>query len=120
MTWVTLGTIDLFGEQIWNTTKLTASNQSLIRLTYVTGVIIADIKSRLLIRRLWQINGELPIEEQAITVYPSSNRILLTMPILPDYLNSGLVTYKIQAKRYFRWRKSIIQEPRYFLQVEAS
>ena len=42
------------------------------------------------------------------------------MPILPDYLNSGLATYKIQAKRYFRWRKSIIQEPRYFLQVEAS
>ena len=120
MTWITLGTIDVFDEQIWNTTGLTASNQSLIRLTYVTGGIIADIKSRLLIRRLWQINGELPIEEQAITVYPSSNRILLTMPILPDHLNSGLATYKLQAKRYFRWLKSIIQEHLYFLQVEAS
>ncbi|WP_293356281.1 MULTISPECIES: hypothetical protein [unclassified Microcoleus] len=120
MTWITLGTIDVFGEQIWNTTQSPASSQSLIRLTYITGGTIADIKSRLLVRRLWQINGELPIEEQAITVYPSSNRILLTMPILPDHLNSGLATYKIQAKRYFRWRKSMIQEPRYFLQVEAS
>ncbi|MCC3409909.1 MAG: hypothetical protein JGK17_31105 [Microcoleus sp. PH2017_10_PVI_O_A] len=73
-----------------------------------------------MIRRVWQIEGELPVEEKAVVVYPSPNRILLNLPVLPDYIESGLATYKIQLKRYFRFRRSVIQEPRYFIRVEAS
>jgi hypothetical protein len=119
MAWITLGTVDTFVENVWHTTALSAIDQDLIRLTYITSGVASGIKSRILVRRVWQIEGELPVEEKAITVYPSSNRILLTLPVLPDYLESGLATYRIQVKRYFKYRRAIIQEPRYFLQVEV-
>jgi hypothetical protein len=73
----------------------------------------------LLVRRLWQIDGELPIEEKASVVYPSPNRILLNLPVLADYVESGLATYKIQVKKYYPFRKSIITEPAYSLKVEV-
>lgn len=120
MAWLTLGLLDTLVENNWQTTSLSAIDQDLIRLTCIINGVAADIKSRLLVRRVWQIDGELPVEEKAVVVYPSSNRILLTMPVQPDYLNSGLATYKIQAKRYFKRRRPIIQEPRYSLQVEVS
>jgi hypothetical protein len=120
MAWLTLGTLDTLNQNSWNATELSAIDQDLIRLTYVAIGPVSDIKSRLLIRRVWQIEGELPVEEKAVAIYPSPNRILLSLPILPDYLESGLATYKIQVKRYFRFRRAIIQEPRYFIQVEVS
>jgi hypothetical protein len=52
-------------------------------------------------------------------VYPSSNRILLNLPVLADYVESGLATYKIQVKKYYPLRKSIITEPAYSLKVEV-
>jgi hypothetical protein len=120
MAWLTLGTLDTANLNSWNATELSAIDQDLIRLTYIATGPILDIKSRLLVRRVWQIEGELPVEEKAVVIYPSGNRILLSLPILPDYLESGLATYKIQVKRYFRFRRAIIQEPRYFIQIEAS
>jgi hypothetical protein len=120
MAWITLGLLDTLNENTWSSTVLNAIDQDLIRLTYITSGIVSEIKSRILVRRVWEIEGELPVEEKAITVYPSSNRILLSLPVLPDYLESGLATYKIQVKRYFQYRRAIIKEPRYFLQVEVS
>lgn len=120
MAWLTLGTLDTLNENSWNTTELSAIDQDLIRLTYIATGLVSDIKSRLLVRRIWQVEGELPVEERATVVYPSANRILLSLPVLPDYLESGLATYKIQVKRYFRFRRAIIQEPRYFIRVEVS
>lgn len=120
MAWIDLGVLDTLNEINWNTAELAAIDQDLIRLTYITNGNVSDIKSRLLIRRVWQVEGELPVEEKAVVIYPSTNRILLSLPILPDYLESGLATYKIQAKRFFRFRRSIIQEPRYFIRVEVS
>ena len=118
MAWIDLGII-FPAETIWRETTQNAIDQDLIRLTYVSTGLISSIKSRLLVRRLWQIDGELPIEEKANVVYPSPNRILLNLPVLADYVESGLATYKIQAKKYYPFRKAIITEPAYSLKVEV-
>jgi hypothetical protein len=118
MAWIDLGILTPT-ETIWRGTTQNAIDQDLVRLTYISTELILSIKSRLLVRRLWQIDGELPIEEKAIVVYPSPNRILLNLPVLTDYVESGLATYKIQVKKYYPFRKSIIVEPAYFLKVEV-
>jgi hypothetical protein len=118
MAWIDLGILTPT-ETIWRGTTQNAIDQDLIRLTYISTGLILSIKSRLLVRRLWQIDGELPIEEKAIVVYPSPNRILLNLPVLADYVESGLATYKIQVKKYYPFRKSIIVEPAYSLKVEV-
>jgi len=118
MAWINLGILAPT-EKLWRETVQNGIDQDLIRLTYVSTGLISSIKSRLLVRRLWQIEGELPIEEKASVVYPSPNRILLSLPVLADYVESGLATYKIQVKRYYPFRKSIITEPAYFLKVEV-
>jgi hypothetical protein len=118
MAWLNLGIITPTEKQ-WQETVQNAIDQDLIRLTYVSTGLISSIKSRLLVRRLWQIDGELPIEEKAIVIYPSPNRILLNLPVLADYVESGLATYKIQVKRYYPFRRSIITEPAYSLKVEV-
>jgi hypothetical protein len=88
MAWLNLGIITPTENQ-WRETVQNAIAQDLIRLTYVSTGLISSIKSRLLVRRLWQIDGELPIEEKAIVIYPSPNRILLNLPVLADYTESG-------------------------------
>jgi hypothetical protein len=118
MAWIDLGIVTP-AETIWRGTTQNAIDQDLIRLTYISTGLISSIKSRLLVRRLWQIDGELPIEEKAIVIYPSPNRILLNLPVLADYVESGLATYKIQVKKYYPFRKSIIIEPAYSLKVEV-
>lgn len=118
MAWLNLGIITPTEKQ-WQETVQNAIDQDLIRLTYVSTGLISSIKSRLLVRRLWQIDGELPIEEKAIGSSPSPNRILLNLPVLADYVESGLATYKIQVKRYYPFRRSIITEPAYSLKVEV-
>jgi hypothetical protein len=118
MAWIDLGIVTPT-ETIWQGTSQNAIDQDLIRLTYVSTGLISSIKSRLLVRRLWQIEGELPIEEKANVVYPSPNRILLNLPVLVDYVEAGLATYKIQVKRYFPFRKSVISEPAYSLKIEV-
>jgi len=118
MAWLNLGVITPT-EKLWRETVQNAIDQDLIRLTYISTGLITSIQSRLLVRRLWQIDGELPIEEKAIVIYPSPNRILLNLPVLSDYIESGLATYKIQAKRYYPFRRSVITEPAYSLKVEV-
>jgi hypothetical protein len=118
MAWIDLGIVTPT-ETIWRGTNQNAIDQESIRLTYISTGLISSIKSRLLVRRLWQIDGELPIEEKAIVVYPSPNRILLNLPVLADRVESGLATYKIQVKKYYSFRKSIITEPAYSLKVEV-
>jgi hypothetical protein len=119
MAWLDLGTVFPI-ETDWRQTSQSAIDQDLIRLTYISTGLISSIKSRLLVRRLWQIEGELPVEEKAIVVYPSPNRILLTLPVLTADVESGLATYKIQAKRYYPFRRSVITEPSYALKIEVS
>lgn len=119
MAWLDLGII-FPTETIWQQTNQSAIDQDLIRLTYISTGLISSIKSRLLVRRLWQIDGELPIEEKATVVYPSPNRILLNLPVLTDYVQSGLATYKIQVKRYYPFHRSVIHEPSYALKVEVN
>ncbi|MEG4275154.1 MULTISPECIES: hypothetical protein [unclassified Microcoleus] len=119
MAWLDLGIV-FPDETIWRQTNQSAIDQDLIRLTYISTGVISSIKSRLLVRRLWRIDGELPIEEKANVVYPSPNRILLNLPVLADYVASGLATYKIQVKRYYPFRRSIISEPLYALKVEVN
>ena len=118
MAWLNLGIVTPT-ERLWRETVQNAIDQDLIRLTYVSTGLISSIKSRLLVRRLWQIDGELPIEEKAIVVYPSPNRILLNLPVLADYVESGLATYKIQVKQYYPFRRSVITEPAYSLKIEV-
>jgi hypothetical protein len=118
MAWMDLGIVSP-NETTWKETTQSAIDQDLIRLTYISAGLIFSIKSRLLVRRLWTIDGELPIEEQAEVIYPSPNRILLNLPVLADYVESGLATYKIQVKRYYPFRKPIISEPTYSLKVEV-
>ena len=118
MAWIDLGIVTPT-ETIWRGTIQNGIDQDLIRLTYISSGLISSIKSRLLVRRLWQIDGELPIEEKASVVYPSPNRILLNLPVLADYVDSGLATYKIQVKKYYPFRKAIIAEPAYFLKIEV-
>jgi hypothetical protein len=118
MAWIDLGIVTPT-ETIWRETTQNAIDQDLIRLTYISTGLISSIKSRLLVRRLWQIDGELPIEEKAIVVYPSPNRILLNLPILADYVESGLATYKIQTKKYYPFRKQVMSEPTYHLRIEV-
>ena len=118
MAWLNLGIVTPT-EKNWRETTQSAIDQDLIRLTYISTGLISSIKSRLLVRRLWQIDGELPIEEKAIVIYPSSNRILLNLPVLADYVESGLATYKVQVKQYYPYRRSIITEPVYSLKVEV-
>ena len=106
-------------ETIWRETNQQAIDQDLIRLTYISTGLISSIKSRLLVRRLGQIDGELPIEEKASVLDPSPNRILLNLPVLTDYVESGLATYKIQVKQYYPFRRSIITEPAYSVRIEV-
>jgi len=119
MAWINLGIVTPT-ETIWRGTTQNAIDQDLIRLTYISTGLISSIKSRLLVRRLWQVDGELPIEEKAIVIYPSPNRILLILPILADYVESGLATYKIQTKKYYPFRKQVMSEPTYYLKVEVN
>ena len=118
MAWFNLGIVTPT-ETIWRGTTQNAIDQDLIRLTYISTGLISSIKSRLLVRRLWQIDGESPIEEKAIVVYSSPNRILINLPVLADYIESGLATYKIQIKRYYPYRRAIITEPAYSLKIEV-
>ena len=118
MAWIDLGIITPT-ETIWQGTNQNAIDQNLIRLTYISAGLVSSIKSRLLIRRLWTIDGELPIEEKANVIYPSPNRILLNLPVLVDYVEAGLATYKIQIKKYYPFRKSVIIEPAYYLKIEV-
>ncbi|MEG4032117.1 MULTISPECIES: hypothetical protein [unclassified Microcoleus] len=119
MAWFDLGIV-FPDETIWRQTNQSAIDQDLICLTYISTGLISSIKSRLLVRRLWQIDGELPIEEKAIVVYPSPNRILLNLPVLADQVESGLATYKIQVKQYYPFRRSVINEPSYALKIEVN
>jgi len=118
MAWIDLGVV-IPVETTWQSTSPNAIDQDLIRLLYISTGLISSIKSRLLVRRLWQIDGELPIEERANVIYPSPNRILLSLPILADYVESGLATYKIQVKKYYPFRNSVIVEPTYSLKIEV-
>jgi len=118
MAWLNLGIVTPT-EKVWRETIQNAIDPDLIRLTYISTGLISSIKSRLLIRRLWQIDGELPIEEKATIIYPSPNRILINLPVLADYVDSGLATYKIQAKQYYPFRRSIIIEPAYSVKIEV-
>ena len=119
MAWLNLGIVTPT-QTVWRETTQNAIDQDLIRLTYISNGLISSIKSRVFVRRLWQIEGELPIEEKVNVVYPSPNRILLNLPVVVDYVESGLATYKIQAKKYYPYRKSIITEPAYSLAIEVS
>ena len=118
MDWLDLGII-FPSETIWQQTNQNATSQNLIRLTYISTGLIPSIKSRLLVRRAWQIEGDLPTEEKANIVYPSPNRILLNLPVLANYVEFGLAAYTIQVKKYYQFRKSIITEPVYSLRVEV-
>jgi len=118
MGWLDLGTVFPI-ETDWRQTSQSAIDQNLIRLTYISTGLISTIKSRLLVRRLWEIDGELPIEEKAIVVYPSPNRILLNLPVLSDYVASGLATYRMQTRLYYPFRRSVIAEPSYALKIEV-
>jgi hypothetical protein len=118
MAWFDLGIITPL-ETTWQETNQSAVNQNLIRLTYIFTGLTELIKSRLLIRRLWQIDGELPVEEKAIVVYPSPNRTLLILPVLANSVESNFASYKIQVKKYYPFRKSIILEPAYSLKIEV-
>jgi hypothetical protein len=118
MAWRDLGIVTPT-ETIWRGTVQNAIDQDLIRLTYISTGLISSIKSRLLVRRLWQIENELPIEEKATVIHPSPNRILLNLPVLADYVESGLATYKIQIKRYYPFRRALITEPAYSLKIEV-
>lgn len=119
MAWRDLGIITPV-ETSWQETNQSASvNQNLIRLTYNSTGLTESIKSRLLIRRLWQVDGELPVEEKVIIVYPSPNRILLTLPALVDSVELNFTSHKIQVKKYYPFRKSVITEPAYSLKVEV-
>jgi hypothetical protein len=118
MAWLNLGIVTPT-EKLWRETTQNAIDQDLVRLTYISTGSVSSIKSRLLVRRLWQIEGELPIEEKANVVYPSPNRILLNLPVLNDYVESGLATYKIQVKQYYSYQRAIITEPAYSLKIEV-
>ena len=118
MDWLDLGIVSP-SETIWKQTNQNATSQNLIRLTYVSTGLISSIKSRLLVRRVWQVDGDLPAEEKTNIVYPSPNRILLNLPGLANYMEFGLVAYTIQVKKYYPFRKSIITEPAYSLKVEV-
>lgn len=118
MDWLDLGIVSP-SETIWQQTNQNATNQNLIRLTYVSTGLISSIKSRLLVKRVWQVDGDLPTEEKADIVYPSPNRIILNLPVLANYVEFGLEVYTIQVKKYYPFRKSIITEPVYSLRVEV-
>lgn len=120
MGWVDLGIVDPV-ENLWRETSESAiDRESLIGLTYISSGLISSIKSRLLVRRVWQIEGSLPVEEQAKIVYPSANKILLALPALPDDVDLGLVVFKVQIRRYYRFYRAVIQEPRYYIRVEVA
>jgi len=118
MAWLNLGIVTPI-ETVWRETTQNAIDQDLIQLTYISMGLVSSIKSRLLVRRLWQIEGELPIEEKANIIYPSPNRILLVLPVLADYVEAGLESYKIQAKKYYPFRRSVITEPAYSVKIEV-
>jgi len=65
MAWIDLGIVT--PTETWRGTTQNAIDQDLIRLTYVSTGLISSIKSRLLVRRIWQIDGELPIEAGGVT-----------------------------------------------------
>ena len=118
MDWLDLGIV-FPNETIWQQTNQNATSQNLIRLTYISTGLISSIKSRLLVKRVWQVDGDLPIEEKADIVYPSPSRILLNLPVLANYVEFGLAAYTIQIKKYYPFRKPIITEPVYSLRVEV-
>jgi hypothetical protein len=119
MAWLNLGTVTPT-QNLWQETTQSATNQNLVRLTYISAGLITTIKSRLLVKRVWQIDEELPIEEKATVIYPSPNHILLDLPALSNYVDSNLENYKIQVKRYYPFRRAIIVEPTYSLRIEVS
>lgn len=102
----------------WQLTPLSAIDQDLIRLTFVVGSgTPTDLKSRILVKRVWAFPNDIQTEENAQFVYPGP-RVVLRMPIPQDFIDAGFGTYKIQVKQYYRYRYVLV-EPIFYVQIEV-
>lgn len=102
----------------WRSTPLSAIDQDLVRLTFIveTGTP-TDLKSKILVKRVWSFPNDIQTEEQAQFVYPGP-RVVLRMPIPQDFIDAGFGTYKIQVKQYYRYRYVLV-EPIFHVQIEV-
>ncbi len=119
MPWLSLGAIGL--TESWSSTPISGVDQDLIRLTIVNNSANWVLASRVLWRRVWDVSEDLPHIEKAEILYPSPERLILQKPVpSPDYVDAGLATFKIQARKYYRGRwRPVVAEPAYSLLVEV-
>ena len=77
-----LGIIQMQGDswQKWQSTFLSAIDQDVIRVTWMAGNSVDQIKSRLLIRRQWETQEGL-INDPAIILYPTNEPQVLYQPV---------------------------------------
>lgn len=114
MTWITLGTVQMAkdSEFIWQSPP-SFGNGDLIKITWVTTTeVFPYIQSRILLRRRWGTDTE-----PAVLLYPSIEPQIIVKPTLP-FTTVGLNDFTVEIKRYFRYRRQIISEPIYSLQIE--
>lgn len=119
MPWLALGAIVLTED--WQTTPIGGVDQDLIRLTIVNNSINWVLSSRVLWRRIWDVSEDIPHIEKAEILYPSPERLIIQKSIPdPDYIDAGLASFKVQARKYYRGRwRPVIDEPNYSLLVEV-
>ena len=114
MTWTTLGTVTMGkdSEFIWQSPPSTGTGE-LIRIAWITTAeTFPYIQSRILLRRKWGSDTE-----PAVLLYPSIEPQNLHKPVLP-FAAIGLTNFSVEVKRFFRYRRQIISEPIFNLQID--
>ena len=116
-----LGIIQMQGDswQKWQSTFLSAIDQDVIRVTWMAGHSVDQIKSRLLIRRQWETQEGL-INDPAIILYPTNEPQVLYQPVSLEFVEAGLATFKVQVKKLIRFNKWIATDLLYSVKIEVA
>lgn len=116
-----LGIISMKGDswQKWQSTLLSAIDQDVIRITWLAGNSVDQIRSRLLLRRQWETQEGF-FNDPAIILYPTIEPQVLYQPVSPQFIEAGLATFKVQVKKLIRLNRWITTDLLYSVKIEVA
>lgn len=122
MPWNTLGILEPH-PSLWKRTFLSAIDQDLVKVTFFNPTGNYNlIRSKIIIRRIWETtNGNLVVEK-GIFVYPNPSETIILLPIATDFFEAGLLSYKLEIKKFWnrRWyNRHVISEPVYNVRLQV-
>lgn len=122
MVWHQLGLIPMGSNSLddWRATDLSATDQELIRVSWMVGQSFPELQSRLLVRRRWQMASGPITVEKAILLYPSVEPQIIRKEIPPQYTAAGFDSFRVEVKRTAQFRYYGLFEPAYSVLVEVA